>query len=87
MRVPATTDVIQEANLPLATPEIRVWCHPERIGESGDDTYKIFESFHDALEFISEHPEAEKAPLIAFRGYELNLWEMESDVKLSECPS
>jgi len=77
MRVPATTDMIQETRGKLESPEIRVWCHPHRIGEDGDDTYVVFEGFKEAEEFIQSHPEAEDTPLIAFRGYELNLWNME----------
>lgn len=77
MRVPATTDVIQEVDGNLECPEIRVWVHPHKIGEDGEDTYFVFEGFEQALEFIETHPEAEESPLIAFRGYELNLWDME----------
>lgn len=77
MRVPATTDMIQETKGNLECPEIRVWSHAHRIGKEGEDSYTVFEGFKEALEFIESHPEAERDPLIAFRGYELNLWDME----------
>lgn len=77
MRVPATTDMIQEVEGKLDAPEIRVWCHPHRIREEGEDHYSVFESFKEALAFIEDHPDAEDSPLVAFRGYELNLWDME----------
>lgn len=77
MRVPAMKDVIQESAGNLEVPEIRVWCHPPKVGQSGDDYWMVFDTFQEALDFIAKHPEAESAPLIAFRGYELNLWEME----------
>lgn len=77
MRVPAMKDVLQEGEGKLEVPEIRVWCHPAKIGQSGDDYYYDFDTFPEALRFIETHQESEDAPLIAFRGYELNLWEME----------
>lgn len=63
----------------MVIPEIRVWCHPYRIGKSGDDYYETFNSFLEAMKFISEHKEAENVPLIAFRGYELNFWKMKEE--------
>lgn len=79
MRVPATVDLIQKCKGKLETPEIRVWCHPHKIGESGDDYYQLFASFADALAFISTHKEAEPFPLIAFGGYELNIFDMQPE--------
>jgi len=76
MNVPATKDLIQECEGNLEIPEIRVWCHPHVIGEEGDDYFYKFDSFDDAMKYIKEHPEAERIPLIAFRGYELNLFDM-----------
>ena len=77
MIVPATIDAIQEAVGKFETiPEIRVWVHPHKIGSQGSDTYITFSTFLEALVFIEAHPEAEKVPLVAFRGYELNLWDM-----------
>jgi len=77
MNVPVTIDMLQEMDGNLQVPEIRVWCHPHRIGKSGDDYYEVFDSFEKALNFISSRQEeAEDVPLIAFRGYEINLWEM-----------
>lgn len=72
--VPALRDMIQESEGQLDVPEIRVWCHPHRIGESGDDYWHVFESFKAAFDFIEAHKEAENAPLLAFRGYEINLF-------------
>ncbi len=65
----------------LEKPEIRVWCHPRKVGKRGDDYYKIFsyeivspdsiaKSLATARRFISRHDEAETVPLIAFDGYE-----------------
>ena len=75
--VPATNDIIQECEGNLQRPEIRVWCHPHKIGKSGDDYYDTFESFEDAINFIEDHEEAEDAPLIAIKGYELNVFAIE----------
>ena len=75
MQVAASVDIIQEVKGPLTTPEIRVWCHPHRAGDGGDDYYKIFNSFKEAIDFIEANKElAEEVPLIAFRGYEINLF-------------
>jgi len=84
MRVPALTDIIQEANGNLTIPEIRVWCHPCQLNplQDGDDYYHVFSSFEEALDYISRHPEAEQNPLVAFRGYELNLWEMQPEAEV-----
>lgn len=79
MRVPAARDVIQQHNGDLECPEIRVWCHPHRVGKEGRDYYYVCESFREALDFIEQHPESELPPLIAFRGYELNLWDMQPE--------
>lgn len=75
VKVPATKDLIQEVegNREIL-PEIRVWCHPHRINEAGDDYYYVFPTFLEALDYIQTHPEAENDPLVAFKGYELNLW-------------
>jgi hypothetical protein len=78
MNIPAFTDIVQQAEGAYQTPEIRVWCHPHLVGESGDDYYQTFHSFEGALEFIRLHKEAEEVPLIAFRGYELNIFAIDS---------
>jgi len=75
MNIPATKDLIQTGN-PLEVPEIRVWCHPHYVGKNGSDYYETFWSFKDALEFCATHDEAEEIPLIAFRGYEINIFEI-----------
>lgn len=74
MEIPTSIDLIQEYGEILAEPEIRVWCHPHYIKKSGDDHYMVFDTFKDALEFIREHKEAEDVPLIAFQGYEINIF-------------
>ena len=76
VNVPASIDLIQKYGKRLDVPKIRVWCHPEIIGKSGDDYYCVFDSFKEAMDFIKGHKEAEKVPLLAFRGYELNLFEI-----------
>lgn len=76
MNVPACVDAIQRERGNLEVPEIRVWCHPHRVGKNGDDYYEVFESFEKALEFMKSHGEAEKVALVAFRGYELNIFGM-----------
>jgi hypothetical protein len=58
----------------LAVPEIRVWVH----GDKGD-TYRVFKSFGTALDFISKTPGAEPFPLVAFAGYEANLWTLRKE--------
>ena len=65
----------------LYTPEIRVWCHPHYEDQSGDDYFKVFDSFKKAEQFIKSHKEAEDVPLVAFKGYEINLYAIEEDIK------
>lgn len=79
MKVPALKDDIQEVGVKLEVPEIRVWCHPHYIDKDGDDYYYTFGSFKKALAFIAKHKEAEDYPLIAFRGYELSIFRMETE--------
>lgn len=74
MEIPVSIDLIQEYGEILTEPEIRVWCHPHYINKSGDDYYMVFDTFKDALKFIGKHKEAENVPLVAFRGYEINLF-------------
>jgi len=82
VNVPATKDMIQEVEGNIEnTPEIRVWCHPHKIEENGSDYYYTFPTFSDALQFIQTHPEAEDVPLVAFRGYELNLWDINQSLQ------
>jgi len=57
-------------------PEIRVWCHPHFIKETGDDYFEVFPNFKEALAFIDGNPVCEKQPLIAFRGREINIFEL-----------
>ena len=78
MKVPVLKDTIQEVGVKLKIPEIRVWCHPPKIGKDGEDYYYMFGSFKGALAFIAKHKEAEDYPLIAFRGYELSIFRMEA---------
>ena len=74
--VPYCKDIIQEVEGKLETPEIRVWCHPHKIGNTGDDHYNTFSTFKEAEEFIETHKEAESVPLMAFGGYEINIYEL-----------
>lgn len=75
VNIPATKDIIQQFDGNLQVPEIRVWCHPI---EGGDDYFKIFDSFKEAMTFIKDNEEtAESVALLAFRGYELNLFGIE----------
>ena len=71
MKIPYSRDLIQECGGDLGTPQIRVWVHPH-TGE--DDYYEVFDSFQGAEEFIKAVPNAERAPLVAFRGYEIHLY-------------
>lgn len=83
MEIPALIDMMQDKEI-IEVPEIRVWCHPEKIGEPGTDYFETFKSFKRALEFIKEHKEAEKTPLIAFRGYEINLFKIKTKKEIEE---
>lgn len=74
MEIGVLRDLIQKEQGNLEVPEIRVWCHPHRIAQRGADTWETFPTFAAALNFIKAHPEAEDKPLLAFRGYEINLW-------------
>lgn len=77
MEIPATTDIMQYEKKIIDIPEIRVWCHPHRIGGKGDDYFLTFDGFKEAFEFINKNKVlAEDVPLIAFRGFELNIFEM-----------
>jgi len=78
MEIAVTKDVLQEET-GLGRPEIRVWCHPHKIGENGSDTYEVFDSFKDAEYFIKSHKDAEETPLVAFGGYEIDLWSLLED--------
>lgn len=74
VNIPAAKDVIQQLDGNLQVPEIRVWCHPP----SGDDYFKTFDTFKEAMEFIKDNKEgAENVPLLAFKGYEFNLFGIE----------
>jgi len=77
--VPVSRDMVQMAEGDLDVPLIRVWCHPHnaRPPRDGDDYYVEYMTFRGALRFIETHLEAERVPLIAFRGYEINLWGLE----------
>ena len=75
IKVQALYDVIQESEGNLRIPEIRVWCHPKN---GGDDYYEVFKTFRDAFQFINHHPEAERIPLIAFKGWEIDLYSVQS---------
>jgi len=71
---PATRDLTQ-TKVKIKVPEIRVWCHPHRINETGDDYYKVFSTFNKALQFIKTHKEAEESPLVAIDGFEVNVFD------------
>ena len=83
MEIAGLHDIIQQCRGNLEIPEIRVWCHPHKINKSGDDYWEVFPSFDEAMKFIGKHPEAEDQPLIAFRGWEINLWTID-EVKSDE---
>jgi hypothetical protein len=74
-RIPMLVDVLQEFGETLEMPEIRVWCHGP-----GDDGFRTFDTFKAAWKFIQsaagKKAHCESAPLLAFRGFELNLWDM-----------
>ena len=74
MGISTVKDIIQEVEGTLEVPEIRVWCHPHYIGQEGDEYWEIFNTFKEALDFIKAHKEAEVAPVIAFRGEEINIF-------------
>lgn len=80
MNIPSLKDLIQSEKV-LQTPEIRVWCHPHNRKKDCDDYYMVFDSFKKAERFIKSHKEAEPVPLVAFRGYEINLYEVKEDIK------
>ena len=77
--VPATIDDIQEMKGKLEIPQIRVWCNPHKLGKNGDHYYHVFGSFNKALKFIERHPEAEKHPLIAFKGFEMDIFQIKEE--------
>jgi thiamine monophosphate kinase len=81
-RMGKAVDVIQVfGSGKLDRPEVRVWCHPRRVDESGDDYYmlfscettsvdSIFKALTRARRYIKRHEEAESEPLIAYDGNE-----------------
>lgn len=82
MIVPACKDLTQSEEI-IVIPEIRVWCHPKG---GGDDYYKVFNSFKEAVDFIVKNENNKKfrvedVPLLAYRGYELNIYAMYSEDK------
>ena len=79
MNIATTIDILQKVRGNLTFPEIRVWCHPHYDNKEGDDYYEIFPSFQEALNFIKNNKESEDTPLIAFRGYEINLWSIKEN--------
>jgi len=74
MNIKASKDIIQQIEGNLDTPEIRVWVHPH---EGGDDYYYTFNTFKEAQDYIKTNPDAEKHPLLAIHGYELNIYDLE----------
>ena len=84
MEITTLIDITQDKKI-LEVPEIRVWCHPEKINKQGTDYFETFKSFKRALEFIKDHEKlAESTPLIAFRGYEINLFKIKTKKELEE---
>ena len=80
MNIPTANDLTQDRECGKSIneiPEIRVWCHPHFINKKGDDYFIIFKTFEEALGFIKKHKEAERRPLIAFRGKEINIFDIE----------
>ena len=58
----------------VLVPGIRVWCH----NHNGSDWFKVFKTFKQAVSFCNkEHKKfvPEDYPLIAFNGYEINIFE------------
>lgn len=76
MEIPAMIDMIQSSGEVLTVPEIRVWCHPHKTGKDGEDDYRVFDTFTEALDFIKATPEAESTPLIAYNGYEIDIFQL-----------
>ena len=72
--IPMMLDLIQEVEGNNEVTKIRVWVHPDE----GDDYYLGFETFEAAIDFIKSEdcPGAEKAPLIAFKGFEINIFDL-----------
>jgi len=79
LKIPALKDITQETGGKLVKPEIRVWCHPHFNNEKGEDYYIVFDTFDEALRFCEESKVAESVPLIAYGGYEINLFEADLD--------
>ena len=75
MGIPYTLDLIQQHGEEITdVPEIRVWCHPHKIGKQRDKYFRVFKTFTAALNFISKHKEADDTPLIAFKGFEIDIF-------------
>lgn len=69
--IPHVEDTIQIARGIKRTPEIRVWVH---TNESDSDYYTTFRTFHEAEDYCKKQPNAERYPVIAFCGLEVNLY-------------
>jgi len=74
VEVSAMKDAIQESNGLKMIPEIRVWHHPLKAGRKGQDCYVVCESFKEAIKHIGSSDDAEEHPLIAFKGWELDIF-------------
>jgi hypothetical protein len=66
---------------PLIIPEIRVWIH--QVGK--DDDYEVFKSFEEAIWFILRNDNAERQPMLAFAGYEFNLYGIQKEEVKPKC--
>ena len=84
MEIQISNDASQDKKI-IEIPEIRVWCHPERIGEPGTKYFETFKGFKRALEFINAHKKlTDIHPLVAFKGYEINLFKIKTKQEIEE---
>lgn len=74
-------DVIQRKESNLEVPEIRVWCHSHNVGNLKGDYYYAFDTFQDAVDFCARTKTAENNPILAFRGYEINLYTIDDLIR------
>ena len=54
MEIPACKDMTQGTKQIRDVPEIRVWCHPHKIGMKGEDYFQVFTTFKEAFRYINE---------------------------------
>lgn len=68
MKLEITKDQ-EKKNMNLNIPEIRVW-------NKARTRHNVFNTFKKAFEYIKANKETESTPVVSFRGYEIDLYQI-----------